>query len=272
MIGVVSMQDQEIRLVGHGDSNMSDRKIGTWLALAGICMSALTMFPLGASATEPRAVIELFTSQGCDSCPPADRLAGELAKDPTLITLSLAVDYWDYIGWKDTLALPGHGNRQRAYSRVRGDRNVFTPQVVVNGVAQARGSDKADVDRAIAQARLQASALSMPISLKVAEGKVTVQAPAGKTGAEKGEVWLCPVIKAATVEITRGENRGHTFTYHNIVRRWVKLGEWTGAAATWSVPVKDVQGEGVDEVAVLVQSGTASAPGPMLAAAMASLK
>jgi hypothetical protein len=99
-----------------------------------------------------------------------------------------------------------------------------------------------------------------------------VQAPAGKTGGEKGEVWLCPIIKNATVEITRGENRGHTFTYHNIVRRWVKLGEWNGSAATWSVPVKDIQTDGVDEVAVLVQSGSASAPGAMLAAAIAPLK
>lgn len=251
---------------------MSDRKTGTRLAIAGAVASALAALPLAFAAAEPRAVIELFTSQGCDSCPPADKLAGELAKDPTLITLSLAVDYWDYIGWKDTLALPGHGNRQRAYARARGDRNVFTPQVVVNGAAQARGSDKADIERAIAQSRGQATVLSMPVSLKVADGKVTVQAPAGKTGSEKGEVWLCPIVKAATVEITRGENRGHTFTYHNIVRRWIKLGEWTGVAQTWTMPVKDVEIEGVDEVAVLVQSGTAAAPGPMLAAAQASLK
>jgi len=250
---------------------MSDRKTGARLALASVIASAL-MVPALSVQAEPRAVIELFTSQGCDSCPPADKLAGELAKDPTLITLSLAVDYWDYIGWKDTLALPGHGNRQRAYARMRGDRNVFTPQVVVNGAAQARGSDKADIDRAIAQTKGQATVLSIPVSLKVADGKVTVQAPAGKTGTEKGEVWLCPIIKSATVEITRGENRGHTFTYHNIVRRWVKLGEWNGAAATWSIPVKDVQSEGVDEVAVLVQSGTAAAPGPVIAAAITSLK
>ena len=247
---------------------MSGREICARFALAGVVAAAL----LAPAAAEPRAVIELFTSQGCDSCPPADKLVGELAKDPTLITMSLAVDYWDYVGWKDTLALPGHGKRQRAYASARGDRNLFTPQVVVNGMLQARGSDKAEIDRAIAQTRNQPSVLSIPVSLKVADGKVTVQTSAGKPGAEKGEVWLCPIIKAATVEITRGENRGHTFTYHNIVRRWVKLGEWTGTAQTWTMPVKDVEVEGVDEVAVLVQSGTAAAPGPMLAAASVSLK
>ena len=251
---------------------MSDRRTGARLAFASALAAALFAPALAAQA-EPRAVIELFTSQGCDSCPPADKLAGELAKDPSLITLSLAVDYWDYIGWKDTLALPGHGNRQRAYSRMRGDRNVFTPQVVINGATQARGSDKADIDRAIAASRSQAAVLSVPVSLAVSDGKVTVKAPAGKNGNERADVWLCPIIKAATVEITRGENRGHTFIYHNVVRRWIKLGEWNGTAASWTMPVKDVQIDGnVDEVAVLVQAGTQQAPGPMLAAAITPLR
>src|SRR5262250_2433585 len=86
---------------------------------------------------EPRAVIELFTSQGCSSCPAADKLLSELQDDPSLITLSLPIDYWDYLGWKDTLAIPGHTSRQKAYSRMRGDREVYTPQVVINGVSQA---------------------------------------------------------------------------------------------------------------------------------------
>ena len=100
-----------------------------------------------ASAGEPRAVIELFTSQGCSSCPPADKLLGELARDPTLITLSLPVDYWDYLGWKDTLALHGHSNRERAYADARGDREVYTPQVVINGIVHVLGSDKAAIER-----------------------------------------------------------------------------------------------------------------------------
>src|SRR5262245_5125278 len=98
---------------------------------------------------EPRAVLELFTSQGCSSCPAADKLLGELAKDPSLVTLTLSVDYWDYLGWKDTLALKGHSNRQRAYAGVRGDREVYTPQMVVNGVGHVNGSDKAAIERAI---------------------------------------------------------------------------------------------------------------------------
>ena len=94
---------------------------------------------------EPRAVVELFTSQGCSSCPPADALLGKLAHDPNVIALTLAIDYWDYIGWKDTLAIPGHANRQKAYSKMRGDRGVYTPQAIVNGTTQALGSDQAEI-------------------------------------------------------------------------------------------------------------------------------
>jgi len=120
------------------------------------CMASLTP----ASAGGPRAVIELFTSQGCSSCPPADKLLGELARDPSLITLSLAVDYWDYLGWKDTLALRGHSNRERAYADARGDRDVFTPQVVVNGLVDVLGSDRAAIDDAIAARSPSWSAVS----------------------------------------------------------------------------------------------------------------
>ena len=110
------------------------------LALVAVCVSLVVTSPL--AAAEPKAVVELFTSQGCSSCPPADKLLGSLAHDPSVIALSLPVDYWDYLGWKDTLALHGHANRQRAYSVARGDRAVYTPQAVVNGVVHALGSDK----------------------------------------------------------------------------------------------------------------------------------
>ena len=128
-------------------------------AAALVCAAVLT--PPPAIAGEPRAVIELFTSQGCSSCPPADRLMGELAHDPSLVTMSLPVDYWDYLGWKDTLALHGHSNRQRAYAITRGDREVYTPQAVVNGVVHVLGSDKAAIERAIAQTRRQRRAADL---------------------------------------------------------------------------------------------------------------
>jgi hypothetical protein len=225
-----------------------------------------------AASAEPRAVIELFTSQGCSSCPPADALLGKLAHDPNIIALSLPIDYWDYIGWKDTLALPGHANRQKAYSRARGDRGVYTPQAVVNGAVQALGSDAKDIERAIGQSHRNSETLSVPVSLSAADDKVTVNAPAATAPDEHGEVWLCPVSSAIQVKIGRGENEGRTITYHNAVRRWIKLGDWNGTPATWTVPLKDVKTAGVDAIAVLLQSGTAARPGPMLGAAMTSLQ
>ena len=236
-----------------------------YLALAAIA-TALTAGQ-SAVAEPPRAVIELFTSQGCSSCPPADRLLGELAKDPSLVVMSLPIDYWDYIGWKDTLALAGHGSRQKAYSRMRGDHDVYTPQAVINGSVQALGSDRTAIERAITQSRSNAEALSLPLTLKIADGRLTVTAPAAKSEVASGEVWLCPLTRSVTVAIGHGENSGHTFTYHNVVRRWVKLGTWNGQPATWSVAVADFKTDGVDAVAVVLQSGVASAPGVILGAA-----
>jgi hypothetical protein len=224
------------------------------------------------ASAEPRAVVELFTSQGCSSCPPADALLGKLAHDPNVIALTLAIDYWDYIGWKDTLAIPGHANRQKAYSRMRGDRGVYTPQAVVNGTAQALGSDQSDIERAIGQSYRNSGILSVPVSITVADGRLTVDAPAGKSFDEHADVWLCPVTSSIQVVIGRGENHGRTITYHNAVRRWIRLGEWTGAPASWSVPLKDLKVDGADSAAVLLQSGTSSRPGPMLGAAMSALQ
>ncbi len=227
-----------------------------------------------ATAGEPRAVIELFTSQGCSSCPPADKLLGQLAGDRSLIALSLPVDYWDYLGWKDTLALKGHSVRQRAYADVRGDRAVYTPQVVVNGVVHALGSDKSEIENAIAESRAQAPVLSLPVNVQVADGKVSIALPVSSSMQGKAQVWLCPVANKIPVEIERGENSGHKITYHDVVRRWVKLGEWTGQAESFSLPVAEVTkniGE-IDQIAVLVQRDVDGKPGMMLGAAEANLR
>ena len=245
---------------------MSNRRYVTLAAVAASLVASLPAF-----GEEPRAVIELFTSQGCSACPPADKLLGDFAKDPTLVPLTLAIDYWDYLGWKDTLALAGHARRQKAYSLVRGDRDVYTPQVVVNGSVQARGSDRAAVEEAIAESRRNAATLSLPLSLSIADGRLTVAAPAGPTDAASAEVWLCPLSKSVEVAISRGENSGQTFTYHNVVRRWSKLGVWTGKAATWSIPVAEFKTAGVDAVAVVLQDGAAAQPGTIRGAAMMSL-
>jgi hypothetical protein len=252
---------------------MNPRRAPLLALLAAVASLAMGATPAGA---EPRAVVELFTSQGCSSCPPADRLLGELARDPSLVAMSLPIDYWDYIGWKDTLAKPRHAARQRFYAKTRGDGDVFTPQVVVNGVTHAVGSDKAAIEQAIAESRRDGATLSLPVKIAVADGKLNVSVLTSNvnvlasTETASGEVWLCALGRAVPVTIGRGENSGHTITYHNVVRHWVKLGDWTGTARTFTVPAADF--EAADAVAVIVQSGTADRPGTMLGAALAAVR
>jgi hypothetical protein len=235
-----------------------------YVATLGACAGAMLLSP--EARAETRGVVELFTSQGCSSCPPADKLMGELIRDPSLVAFSLPVDYWDSLGWKDTLADPRNAERQRAYARVRGERGVYTPQMVINGSAHVVGSDKAAVQRALIAAR---EGLSVPVTVAVSGGNLSVTVPAGK-GA--GEVWVYALAKDVPVAVGRGENRGRTVTYHNVARRWQKLGDWSGQAARWSVPVDQLAGDGVDTAAVLLQSGTADNPGAMLGAAVAALR
>jgi len=255
---------------------MNNRHITIATALICTSLNAPAMIA-SALAAEPRAVIELFTSQGCSSCPPADKLAGELAQASSLLIMSLAVDYWDYLGWKDTLALHSNSERQRAYANARGDLKVYTPQAVINGVVHVLGSDKAAIEKAIAQTRRNAAPLALPVTIAVADGKVTVNVPAAKDEHHSGAVWLCPITSKAPVAVGRGENHGRTLTYTNVVRRWVKLGDWDGKAATFTVPVSklpdaDYALKDIDRLTAIVQSGAPATPGLMLGAATAALR
>jgi hypothetical protein len=221
---------------------------------------------------QTRGVIELFTSQGCSSCPPADRLMGELARDPSLVVISVPIDYWDYLGWKDTLAEPRHTARQKAYARGRGDGQVYTPQAVISGSVHTLGSDLAAIEKAIA-ATSKAGAMSLSaVTISLGDGRIHISVPERAAGAANAETWLCGVMRAVSIPIGRGENKGLTVTYHNVARRWVKLGDWSGRAKSWSVPISAFAGEGVDEAVVLVQSGSAENPKMILGAAIAALR
>ena len=223
-------------------------------------------------AAAPRAVVELFTSQGCASCPPADALLTEMAKDPQIIALTLAVDYWDYIGWKDTLALHGHSERQKAYAEKRADRKIYTPQVVVDGTHPAKGSDRAAVQRAILAARSAAATLLVSMSLNRAGDALELAVDGGvPPGMEGAELWLCPVTKVQPVAIGRGENSGRQMTYSNVVRGWIRLGAWDGGRTRRTIPLSSVRLEGIDKVVVLLQAGSATKPGPILGATSLSL-
>src|ERR1700734_4287114 len=158
---------------------MAFNRISRFSGALGICAVAAIVRPAHA---EPRAVVELFTSQGCSSCPPADKIIGELAKDPSVIALSMPIDYWDYLGWKDTLADARFSARQKAYSRMRGDREVYTPQVVVNGAVHVIGSDRAGIEGAIDDTKRVEGGMSVPVSMTLAGKKINVTVAAWRTG------------------------------------------------------------------------------------------
>src|SRR3954466_11374930 len=160
-------------LVSNMTAMTAYSSLSRWSGALGVCAIIAVIRPAHA---EPRAVIELFTSQGCSSCPPADQLLGELTNDSSLVAVSVPVDYWDYLGWKDTLADPHNTARQKAYAHARGDGQVYTPQVVVNGTLHALGSDKAAIELAIAASRKN-GAMSLLPTLTVGEGRLNVTVP-----------------------------------------------------------------------------------------------
>jgi hypothetical protein len=251
---------------------MRVRRVAPVLVISGFAIATFVITSMAAArAGEARAVLELFTSQGCSSCPPADRLVGQLASDPSLIALSVPIDYWDYLGWRDTLANPAHSARQRAYARARGDGQVYTPQIVVNGAADALGSDQAAIERAIAQTDRRSGVMSLPVTLTVNGGALNI-AVAVDQAVAPAEVWLCPLAKTVPVAIGRGENRGRTITYHNVVRNWLKLGALTATQSTWNVPIAQIKADGIDAAAVMVQEGSRDKPGVILGAALTDIR
>jgi hypothetical protein len=249
---------------------MAHNLISRWSGALALCAIVAIIRPAHA---DPRAVIELFTSQGCSSCPPADKILGELAKDPSVIALSMPIDYWDYLGWKDTLADSRFSARQKAYSQARGDREVYTPQVVVNGSMHVIGSDRAGIESAIDITKKANGVMSVPVTM-TRSGKllnVSVAASGQGPAAMHGEVWICAISRAVPIAIGRGENSGREVTYHNVVRNLVKLGDWDGTSGSWTVPLENISHEGIDAAVVYVQDGSRDKPGPMLGAAFTPL-
>jgi hypothetical protein len=250
---------------------MAITRIARWSGAAlGVCAIIAVIRPAHA---DPKAVVELFTSQGCSSCPPADKLLGDLAKDPSVIALSMPIDYWDYLGWKDTLADARFSARQRAYSRMRGDREVYTPQAVVNGEVHVIGSDRDAIEHAIENTGHGPGVMSVPVHMAVDGHELTVSVAAADehTPRKHGEVWLCSISHAVPIAVGRGENQGRELTYYNVVRNLTKIGDWNGSSGSWTVPLDNIAHDGIDGAAVYVQDGSRDRPGAMLGAAYTSL-
>lgn len=211
--------------------------------------------PLAAQSVQG-VLVELYTSQGCSSCPPADALLAQMAKDPALIPLALHVDYWDYIGWKDTFAHEQFSKRQRKYAAFRGDKMVYTPQMIVAGAARVKGHDAAQVRAAIA-----ASQGSVTLNVQRDGEDIVVQASSAAALSGDYVIELVRYRPQSDLLIERGENRGLQARYHNIVTSWETIGRWNGRAALQL----RARAAGDAPVVVVVQH---KGPGEVLAAAV----
>lgn len=212
--------------------------------LALLLCSSVAAGPTATGATVP-VVIELFTSQGCSSCPPADALLGELARKPNVVALAYHVDYWDDLGWKDRFSIPEATPRQRGYVRRLSSSGAFTPQAVVSGDTSLIGSNRAALTKAIAGDR---DALALRLSK--ARGALLIDLPEGWR--EPMDVHVVSYLAEATTKIGRGENANRTLRYSHIVRSFKRLGVWNGKPQRMSVPLTSFPGDAT-AVAVLLQ-------------------
>ncbi|MCF8479885.1 MAG: DUF1223 domain-containing protein [Rhodospirillum sp.] len=220
-----------------------------------------------ASPADPApTVVELFTSQGCSSCPPADALLGDLARRPDVVALSFHVDYWDRLGWPDPHATAWGTDRQRAYAQRMTLSYVYTPQMVIDGRTDVAGSRPAQVMAALEASRNRAGD-RVSLSLERRGDTLTVSLPQVPEGETEARLTLLSLIPRTDNAVSRGENAGRHLTHVNVVRSLRDLGPWDGRAETWEIPLSGPELASDTGLALLIQRRDSSgAPGPVLGA------
>jgi hypothetical protein len=233
------------------------------LALGATAATVGLARPASAGISLRPVVVELFTSQGCSSCPPADAFMQELKSARGVLAISFHIDYWDYLGWRDTLGESAYSERQRSYAKSRGDGDIYTPQMVIDGASDLVGSDRQSVKAGIDRARIATPRFSVPLSLSSDGSEFSIIAGPEDEGPES-TLWLMAIAPAIAVKITRGENAGREIVYYNVVRRVTPAGMWHGKTISLRLPVDGVMTADSKACAVLLQSGGI---GPVIAAA-----
>lgn len=229
---------------------------GTINRLFGILIAASAFAAFSGPAAyaaddAPIGVVELFTSQGCSSCPPADEVLGELSKQGNLVALSYHVDYWNYLGWADTFSSKQSTDRQYDYARTLGRKSVYTPQVIINGRDHINGADKRGINKKVDAFDKSNRGLKVPIEASLDGDKIKINIG---EGAGKGNVILVYFDRENSVDVKRGENGGRKLTYWNSVRDIQTVAMWEGEAIELDLPVSLMSGDGYDGCAVLLQT------------------
>jgi len=237
-----------MRLMGRFTGCIRACLAGSFIAAASFAMAD----------TRP-VVVELFTSQGCSSCPPADAFLKKLSKRDDVIALALHVDYWDYIGWKDSFAQPAFTQRQKAYAESGGRRSVYTPQMIIGGQEHLVGTHEKDASALIARHAAADTGVTLS-AVRDQAGQITITGEARAGVAGPLVIYLVRYEPHQTVDISRGENAGRTVDYANVVTDWTALGEWDLSSPL----MVQMKAQGDRPAVVILQRKNA---GPILAAA-----
>ncbi|MGV8937668.1 MAG: DUF1223 domain-containing protein [Allorhizobium sp.] len=237
----------------------------------------VTLFILGTAAAFParaedgtmlKGVVELFTSQGCSSCPPADKAFETLARQGDVLALAYHVDYWNYLGWNDTLATPENTARQYGYAKTLGRSGVYTPQAVINGRDHMKGTDVAVINHQLEDFRAEGRGLSVPVHARIRGDEIEISIGAGQGKADVVAVYY---RNREDVAVAKGENKGKTITYRNSVTDVQTVGMWDGKDLHLTLPANVVSSGKNDGCAILLQaSGKKGEPGAILGAAILS--
>ncbi|MEM1038199.1 MAG: DUF1223 domain-containing protein [Pseudomonadota bacterium] len=248
------------------------------LALASLTVLSTSMMDKVRAGSQEgnklRSVVELFTSQGCSSCPKADRYLGKLAARDDIIALSWHVDYWNYLGWSDTFSRPEFSDRQRRYAASFKSKNYYTPQMVVNGRDHTVGSQEHKVEALLAAQIAAKQAPEIVINARKVDDELRIsvgRSSGAKTIGSEATLWMVMFDKTRKVMIERGENAGSEITYHNVVRGKTMLGMVKGGTLEVALPIAELKRRGFDGCALLLQTtGANGLPGPIIGATIVS--
>ncbi|MBY5566752.1 DUF1223 domain-containing protein [Rhizobium leguminosarum] len=218
--------------------------------IAGVVLSG----PLQAEDGTPKGVVELFTSQGCSSCPPADAAFRKLVNQGDVIALAYHVDYWNYLGWADTLSSKENTERQYGYAKTMGRSNVYTPQAIVNGRDHLAGADLNGINTKIDTYSSEGNGLTVPISATMRGDELEIKIGAGQG---KANVVMVYFDKEKTIDVEKGENSGQKLSYLHSVTNVETVGMWDGKATSLTLPASVLQRPQLEGCAILLQSATA---------------